>query len=117
MKIQKIVFLIALVSGSAFADNNITLNKVTLFFQGAELQGQAMVSLKKGESEIVLTGIADGIRPNSINVGFDVNSNVEILSVSLDEKHPKTYENSSEISALNQQLQQLQKSLIQLKFS
>ncbi|WP_334320008.1 DUF4139 domain-containing protein [Gilliamella apicola] len=119
MKIQKIVFLIALVSGSAFADNNITLNKVTLFFQGAELQGQAMVSLKKGESEIVLTGIADGIRPNSINVGFDVNSNVEILSVSLDEKHPKTYENSSEISALNQQLQQLQKKFdtteIQLK--
>jgi len=46
MKIQKTALLIALVSGSAFADNNITLNKVTLFFQGAELQGQAKVSLK-----------------------------------------------------------------------
>ena len=109
----------ALVSSSVFADNNITLDKVTLFLQGAELQGQATVSLKKGESEIVLTGIADGIKPDSINVGFDVKSNVKILSVSLDEKHPKINENSSEIDALDQQLLQLQNKLnttiIQLK--
>lgn len=85
MKVQKIALLMALVSSSVFADNNITLDKVTLFLQGAELQCQATVSLKKGESEIVLTGIADGIKPDSINVGFDVKSNVKILSVSLDE--------------------------------
>lgn len=119
MKVQKIVLLMALVSSSVFADNNITLDKVTLFLQGAELQGQATVSLKKGESEIVLTGIADGIKPDSINVGFDVKSNVKILSVSLDEKYPKINENSSEINALDQQLLQLQNKLnttiIQLK--
>ena len=119
MKVQKIALLMALVSSSVFADNNITLDKVTLFLQGAELQGQATVSLKKGESEIVLTGIADGIKPDSINVGFDVKSNVKILSVSLDEKHPKINENSSEINALDQQLLQLQNKLnttiIQLK--
>ena len=119
MKVQKIALLMALVSSSVFADNNITLDKVTLFLQGAELQGQATVSLKKGESEIVLTGIADGIKPDSINVGFDVKSNVKILSVSLDEKHPKLNENSSEINALDQQLLQLQNKLnttiIQLK--
>lgn len=119
MKVQKIALLMALVSSSVFADNNITLDKVTLFLQGAELQGQATVSLKKGESEIVLTGIADGIKPDSINVGFDVKSNVKILSVSLDEKHPKINENSSEIDALDQQLLQLQNKLnttiIQLK--
>ncbi|MFQ0992797.1 DUF4139 domain-containing protein [Gilliamella apicola] len=119
MKVQKIALLMALVSSSVFADNNITLDKVTLFLQGAELQGQATASLKKGESEIVLTGIADGIKPDSINVGFDVKSNVKILSVSLDEKHPKINENSSEINALDQQLLQLQNKLnttiIQLK--
>lgn len=119
MKVQKIALLMALVSSSVFADNNITLDKVTLFLQGAELQGQATVSLKKGESEIVLTGIADGIKPDSINVGFDVKSNVKILSVSLDEKYPKINENSSEINALDQQLLQLQNKLnttiIQLK--
>ena len=119
MKVQKIALLMALVSSSVFADNNITLDKVTLFLQGAELQGQATVSLKKGESEIVLTGIADGIKPDSINVGFDVKSNVKILSVSLDEKHPKLNENSSEINALDQQLLQLQNKLnttiVQLK--
>ncbi|OTQ28217.1 DUF4139 domain-containing protein [Gilliamella apicola] len=111
MKVQKIVLLMALVSSSVFADNNITLDKVTLFLQGAELQGQATVSLKKGESEIVLTGIADGIKPDSINVGFDVKSNVKILSVSLDEKYPKINENSSEINSLDQQLLQLQNKL------
>ena len=119
MKVQKMALLMALVSSSVFADNNITLDKVTLFLQGAELQGQATVSLKKGESEIVLTGIADGIKPDSINVGFDVKSNVKILSVSLDEKHPKLNENSSEINALDQQLLQLQNKLnttiVQLK--
>lgn len=119
MKVQKIALLMALVSSSVFADNNITLDKVTLFLQGAELQGQATVSLKKGESEIVLTGIADGIKPDSINVGFDVKSNVKILSVSLDEKYPKINENSSEINSLDQQLLQLQNKLnttiIQLK--
>ncbi|OCG10030.1 DUF4139 domain-containing protein [Gilliamella apicola] len=111
MKVQKIALLMALVSSSVFADNNITLDKVTLFLQGAELQGQATVSLKKGESEIVLTGIADGIKPDSINVGFDVKSNVKILSVSLDEKYPKINENSSEINLLDQQLLQLQNKL------
>ena len=38
MKVQKIALLMALVSSSVFADNNITLDKVTLFLQGAELQ-------------------------------------------------------------------------------
>ena len=46
MKIQKTALLIALVSGSIFADNNINLSKMTLFLQDAELQGQAKVSLK-----------------------------------------------------------------------
>nr|WP_179854646.1 hypothetical protein [Gilliamella apicola] len=50
MKIQQIAFLIAFASGSVFASNNVTLNKVTLFLQGAELQGQSTVSLAKGES-------------------------------------------------------------------
>ena len=85
MKIKKIALVIALMSGSAWANNNITLNKVTLFIQGAELQGQSTVSLTKGESEIVLTGIANDINPNSINVGFGENSNVQVLSISLNE--------------------------------
>ena len=50
MKIQKTALLIALVSGSIFADNNINLNKMTLFLQDAELQGQAKVSLKQAKA-------------------------------------------------------------------
>jgi len=50
MKIHKIALAIALISGSALANNNVTLNKVTLFLQGAELQGQSTVLLTKGKS-------------------------------------------------------------------
>ncbi|MCO6560355.1 MAG: hypothetical protein J6574_04510 [Gilliamella sp.] len=51
MKIQKLAFLNAFSSSSVFAKNNVTLNKVKLFLQGAELQGQSTVSLTKGENK------------------------------------------------------------------
>ncbi|MCO6547165.1 MAG: DUF4140 domain-containing protein, partial [Gilliamella sp.] len=87
MKIQELAFLIAFASSSIFANNNVTLNKVTLFLQGAELQGQSTVSLTKGENEILLTGIADGVKANSINVGFGNDANVKVLSTSLDDSY------------------------------
>ncbi|OCG24224.1 hypothetical protein A9G11_03860 [Gilliamella sp. wkB108] len=108
MKIQKIALLIAVISGSAFADNNITLNKVTLFLKGAELQGQSTVSLTKGESEILLTGIADGVNPNSINVGFNSDTSIKILSTTLKNNDVAKREESSELKSLGDQLQQLE---------
>lgn len=51
MKIQKLAFLNAFASSSVFAKNNVTLNKVKLFLQGAELQGQSKVLLTKGENK------------------------------------------------------------------
>jgi uncharacterized protein (TIGR02231 family) len=107
MKIQQIAFLIAFASGSVFASNNVTLNKITLFLQGAELQGQSTVSLTKGESEIALTGIADGVRANSINVGFGKNANVKVLSTSLNEDYSNNDKQNDEIKPLLEELQQL----------
>ena len=100
--------MIALMSGSAWANNNITLNKVTLFIQGAELQGQSTVSLTKGESEIVLTGIANDINPNSINVGFGENSNVQILSISLNENYLENISKDDDIQSIIEKQNQLQ---------
>ena len=119
MKIKKIALVIALMSGSAWANNNITLNKVTLFIQGAELQGQSTVSLTKGESEIVLTGIANDINPNSINVGFGENSNVQVLSISLNENYLENLSKDDDIGSIIEKQNQLQEKLdtveIQLK--
>lgn len=110
MKIRKIAFLVAFISGSAFANNNVVLNKVTLFLQGAELQGQSTISLPKGESEILLTGVANNINPNSINVGFGSESKVMILSTSLKKDiELNEHENKNVlIEPLREQLKQLQ---------
>ena len=107
MKIHKIALAIALISGSAWANNNVTLNKVTLFLQGAELQGQSTVSLTKGESEIILTGIANNVKPDSINVGFG-NNDVKVLSTSLNNKYAGNVNNSQDIQNLIDNRQQLQ---------
>ncbi|OCG07643.1 hypothetical protein A9G13_05320 [Gilliamella sp. wkB178] len=108
MKIQKLALLIAFISGSAFANNNVTLNKVTLFLNGAELQGEAKVTLTKGESEIVLTGIADNINPDSITVGFGADSKVKILSTSLQNNTEVDKPDNSDLQPLLTQLKQIQ---------
>ncbi|MCO6554554.1 MAG: mucoidy inhibitor MuiA family protein [Gilliamella sp.] len=119
MKIQELAFLIAFASSSIFANNNVTLNKVTLFLQGAELQGQSTVSLTKGENEILLTGIADGVKANSINVGFGNDANVKVLSTSLDDSYEGDNKESEDIKPLLNELKQLQEKLdttgVQLK--
>ena len=107
MKIHKIALAIALISGSALANNNVTLNKVTLFLQGAELQGQSTVLLTKGKSEIILTGIANNVKPDSINVGFG-NNDVKILSTSLNNKYAGSINNDQDIQKVIDKLQQLQ---------
>jgi uncharacterized protein (TIGR02231 family) len=108
MKIQKLAFLIAFASSSVFANNNVTLNKVTLFLQGAELQGQSTVSLTKGENEILLTGIADGVKANSINVGFGNDANVKVLSTLLDDSYEGDNKESEDIKPLLNELKQLE---------
>ncbi|MCO6552917.1 MAG: mucoidy inhibitor MuiA family protein [Gilliamella sp.] len=108
MKIQKLAFLIAFASSSVFANNNVTLNKVTLFLQGAELQGQSTVSLTKGESEILLTGIANGVKANSINVGFGNDANVKVLSTSFNDNYIDNSKENQEIQSLLEELQRLQ---------
>ncbi|OCG02299.1 DUF4139 domain-containing protein [Gilliamella sp. wkB112] len=108
MKMQKLALLIAFISSSALANNNVTLNKVTLFLNGAELQGQAKVTLTKGESEIVLTGIADNVNPNSIAVGFGADSNVKILSTSLQNNTEADKPDNSDLQPLLTQLKQIQ---------
>lgn len=106
MKIKTVVLLIACFSGSAFADNNVTLNKVTLFLKGAELEGESRVSLKKGENQLVLTNIANGTRANSINVGFDDND-VRVLSTSLNKNYIDNKQND-DAKPLLEKLKQLQ---------
>lgn len=107
MKIKKLSFLMLMLSTSAFADNAVTLNKVTLFLHGAELEGQSTVSVAKGENEIVLSGVANDIDPSSINVGFLQSAAPIILSTTLKNDFLVKKQDSPELVALKDKLKQL----------
>lgn len=115
---KKLLLLSALISSNVLAANDVILNKVTLFLQGAELQGQSIVSLKKGENAIVLTGIANGAKANSISIGLNDN-NVKVLSTSLNKNYVDNDEQNHDTRPLLEKLQQLQEkydiTAIQLK--
>lgn len=115
---KKLLLLSALISSNVLGANDVILNKVTLFLQGAELQGQSIVSLKKGENAIVLTGIANGAKANSISIGFNDN-NVKVLSTSLNKNYVDNDEQNHDTKPLLEKLQQLQEkydiTAIQLK--
>lgn len=89
MKLKAIVSSLMLcviptISSYALANNiigKVELKKVTLFLRGAELQGISTVTVPEGESEIILTNLANTINANSINVGL--NDKAMILSTSL----------------------------------
>lgn len=59
----------------------VKLDKVTVFFQGAELQGHAQVTLVKGENELILTGVANQINPQSLT--FNLGEQVTLLSTTV----------------------------------
>lgn len=89
----------------------VTLNSVTLFSQGADLQNSSQLSLPAGESDIVFTGIANVVDEQSINVRMD--NNVTVLSSRLNDTLPKAEEMSPH-SLLQSKLAELKHELRQL---
>lgn len=71
-KILVAVIAFAIVSQTIFAYGEVivkpNLSGVKVFLRGAELKQNAKVKLEKGINEVVLTGIAQNIDRNSINV-------------------------------------------------
>ncbi len=58
-----------------------SLQKVTVYLQGAEMEHIVSANVNSGNTEIIIENVADVINENSIQVG--VNANVNILSASL----------------------------------
>ena len=85
--------------------NHIELKKVTLFLQGAELQGQTTAIVPKGESTILLTNLANNININSINVS--VGDQATILSTTLVNDYLSSKNDDDEINTLKQSIKSL----------
>lgn len=84
----------------------VELTKVTLFLKGAELQGRTSISVPKGETEILLTNLANNIDVNSINVGLD--DKAMILSTSLVDNYLGETVQSDTLKSLHATLKQLE---------
>ncbi|MDF7667343.1 mucoidy inhibitor MuiA family protein [Orbaceae bacterium ESL0727] len=113
MKIKKIALFMLLIAGNAAASGqvtNLTLNKVTLFLQGAELQSQAMVAVEKGQNKVLLTGLANEIsNSNDIKVAFADIPDAKISLQSIDmESLPEDSQNNSKLKTLQDKLKQLE---------
>lgn len=103
-----LVFCTSLVLGqnteNRFASN---LKDVTLFFQGAQLQHQASVSVKAGKQTVIFEKLTDHIDLNSIQV--KALGPVTILSVSLHKNYEDKRISNAEIKRLNDQVKLLDK--------
>ncbi|WP_392561797.1 DUF4139 domain-containing protein [Orbus sturtevantii] len=84
----------------------VDLTKVTLFLKGAELHGSTVVNVPKGETEIVLTQLANTIDLNSINVGLD--NKAMILSTSLIDDYIAEKSESDRLKQLRDSLKKLE---------
>lgn len=71
---------VCLVSANAFAQNKqkASIEHITVFLSGAEIESSAKVNLPQGESEVLFTNIAGNIVQQSISVG--VNNGVIVQS-------------------------------------
>lgn len=114
MKFKQIIPFILLCSApfatqSVYAGEvtgQVDLTKVTLFLQGAELQGTASVNVTKGESEILLTNLANNINLSSINVGLG--NKAMILSTTLVDNYLVKKTESEQLKSLQVSLKQLE---------
>lgn len=75
MRFQFSVILpvVLLLSQSSFAQTQqkVTINHVTVFLSGAEINSSARVALKQGANEVLFTNIAGNIDEQSLSVGAD----------------------------------------------
>ncbi|MDP4798045.1 MAG: mucoidy inhibitor MuiA family protein [Crocinitomicaceae bacterium] len=110
MKIR-ILFLITLFGAfSSFSQKEVGLlsdiKKITVFFQGAQLEHYKSADLKPGKQEVVFQKLTDFIDPNSVQV--KAKGNLTILSVRTRKNYEDLKMTDSEIEELNAKKKKLE---------
>lgn len=107
----RILFLIAFLGAfTSFSQKEVGLlsdiKKVTVFFQGAQLEHYKSTELKAGKQEIVFQKLTDFIDPNSVQV--KAKGNLTILSVRTRKNYEDLKMTDSEIDELNAKKKKLE---------
>ncbi|MDP2037956.1 MAG: DUF4139 domain-containing protein [Ignavibacteria bacterium] len=107
------VIVLVIVSQTILASGEVivkpNLSGVKVFLRGAELKQSAKVKLEKGINEVVLTGIAQNIDRNSINVSGKGDG--VIISVVQRFDYMRSPEKHPDVKALEDSLENLNKQL------
>lgn len=107
------IVLLGLIQQCIYASNEViikpNLTEVKVFLRGAELKQIAKVKLEKGINEVVLTGIAQNIDRNSINVSGKGDG--VIISVAQRFDYMRSPEKHPDVKVLEDSLEFLNKSL------
>ncbi len=100
---MKTTFLFILISIISFGQKETTLpseiKKVTVFFQGAQIEHQKSTELKPGKQEIVFEKLTDFLDPNSVQV--KAIGDMTILSVRTRKNFEDLKMSNEEIASLN----------------
>ena len=99
---RKSIFICLFATFSLFAQKEVTsnaeMNKVTVFFTGAQIQHEDKLELKPGKQEIVFQKLTDFIDPNTVQV--KAQGDLTILSV-------RTRKNYEDLKIGNEQMKSL----------
>lgn len=100
---MKTTFLFILISIISFGQKETTLpseiKKVTVFFQGAQIEHQKSTDLKPGKQEIIFEKLTDFLDPNSVQV--KAIGDMTILSVRTRKNFEDLKMSNEEIASLN----------------
>lgn len=120
--IKSPLLLLLLMSWTAFAQQPIftqaQISNARVYYNGAELYQNAKVEIPQGQSEIVITNIADQVNTNSIQIGSD--KPFTLLSVQYSNAYVEEYDNAATSplhKSLRDSIQWVEKELDQIKNS
>ncbi|CAN5611090.1 DUF4139 domain-containing protein [soil metagenome] len=114
---KKIIFLIVALAATYFVDakdgngNSVkaSLNAVTVYRQGAEMNHQAKAQLGNGNNELVIENISNALDPNSIQVNCD--GNVTVMGIEFSTDYLKEEVKSAAIRLLEDSVERISREM------
>lgn len=94
---------------------DVKLNQVTIFLRGAELENSTTLNLPAGQSEVVLSNVANNIDPKSLSISLD-NDDVVINTINV-KKIPIAPSYPSAITVLMEKQRDLNKRIEELNIN
>ncbi len=108
-----ILLLAVLTSTAGEKKVNSKIKDVTVFLSGAQVNREGSVTVPRGQSELIFTGISPLLKRESLQAGSK--SNITIISVHYETKYHEKKKPSGDLGKLESQKNELQRKLTRLQ--